>query len=192
MKDNLQERLYQYVDIDGTREMMMGAGWFLIGLVPVVMRLPVNTELLFRVLPVGIMLLFLGLLWFKYRVTYPRTGYAAPRRLSSFTVGLFVLTFASMLFKHRLPDNIYLMQEGYPLLFGAFTAVTLLLMGQGLRRFYIYAAVALITGVGALVAGLGPDSGMFLTASVTGLVLLVSGGRVLRRYLAEHASSGDA
>lgn len=192
MEDDSRRRMYQYPNIDGTGELMMGTALLLIGFAGVIAQLPINTELLFRVLPIGIMLLFLGLLWFRQRVTYPRTGYVTPRRPNSFTIGLLVLTFGSMLFKHRLPDDIYLTQEGYPLLFGAFLAVMLLLAGQGLRRFYVYAAVALLMGVGSVAAGLGSDSGMFLTAFVTGTVLTVSGSRILRRYLAEHASPGDA
>lgn len=192
MDSNSQRRIYQYVDIDGTRELMLGTGYFFIGLIPVVVRFPINTEFFLTVLPFFILLLFLGGLWFKQRVTYPRTGQAISRRPSSFTIGLFVLSLVSMLFQHRLPKDVYLTGAGYPLLFGASLAVVLLLAGQGLRRFYLYAAVALTTGFGSVVAGLDSDAGMFLTAFFTGLALIISGGRVLRRYLAEHAPPGGA
>lgn len=62
----------------------------------------------------------------------------------------------------------------------------LLLMGQGLRWFYVYARVALVAGGGLVAIGLEPDLGIALTAALTGTLLLASGGWVLRRYLATY------
>jgi hypothetical protein len=181
-RDDVETRMHQYVDIDGTREMMLGTSNLLIGSFLLASRF-LNTDVLVRVLPVAIFLGFLGLLWFKQRVTYPRSGYVAPRRLSGYLVVLFAVSLALSFSNRLLPEDAYLASAGYPLLFGAFLAVTLLLTGQGLRRFYLYAGAALALGVGTTRMGLETDLGMALTASVTGLLLLVSGGRVLRTYL---------
>jgi len=165
---------------------MMEASLVFIGLFLLASRLSIDVNSLVNALPILIMLLFLAVFWFKNRVTHSRTGYAAPRRPSSYTVGLFAVSLFFSFSNRLIPEDTHILSRGYPLLFGAFLAVTLLLAGQGLRRFYVYAAVALLTGVGALAAGFEPELGMALTALVTGLLLLVSGGRVLRRYLAEH------
>ena len=179
-----QQRMYAYKNVDGTLELMLGAGLFLIGLLPVLLLLPIDTDRFLSFLPFVTLGLFLGSIWFKHRVTYPRTGFVQPRRMSASSIALLVLGFSSMLFKHLLPDNLYLLNKGYPVLFGAFWAVLFLLIGQGLRRFYLYAAVAFLSGIGTLTAGLGSELGMSVTALTSGTVLLVSGGRVLRRYLA--------
>ena len=192
MDSNSQRRIYQYSNIDGTDELMIGVSLLLIGCIGIAALLRIHTELLFNILPVAILLLFFGSVWFKQRVTYPRTGVVTPRRRVGYTVGWFVMV-TLFSFSHLfVPDDAYLWSRGFPLLFGAFLAVTSLLNGHGLKRFYVHAAAALLTGVGSVVAGLGPDAGVSLTAFVTGSVLLVSGGWVLRRYLAEHAPPGDA
>ena len=187
MDDNSQQRIHQYHHIDGTSELVLGISYLALGLILAAARLSVVAERLstiLTVLPYVILLLFFGLLWFRRRVTYPRTGVVTPRRPSSFTIGLFVVSIFFGFFHLLLPDDAYLLNSGFPLLFGAFLAVTLLLMGHGLKRFYLYAVLAFTVGIGSVVAGLHTDLGMALVALVIGLVLLVSGGRVLRRYLA--------
>lgn len=189
-EDDVQRRVHQYVDIDGTPELMLGTSNLLIGLSLVASRF-LNTDVVVRVLPVVIFLGFLGVLWFKQRVTYPRSGYAAPRWLSGYLVGLFAVSLAFS-FSHRLlPRDAYLLSAGYPIFFAAFLAVTLLLTGQGLRRFSLYAGVALALGVGSTLMRLETELGMALTASVTGLLQLVSGGWVLRTYLMTYPPPED-
>ena len=193
MEDS-QRRIYQYSNIDGTLELMMGVSLLLIGCIGIAALFHIDTELLFNFLPIAILLLFFGSVWFKQRVTYPRTGVVTPRRRVIYVhiVGRFVMV-TLFGFSHLfVPDDAYLWNRGFPLLFGAFIAVVLLLDGHGLKRFYFYVVVALTTGVGSVAAGLGADMGIALTASLTGLVLIISGGRVLRRYLAEHVPPGDA
>jgi phosphoglycerol transferase MdoB-like AlkP superfamily enzyme len=177
--------MYQYIDIDGTRELLLGTSNFLIGTFLFASRF-LDTDVVVTVLPVVILLGFLGVLWFKQRVTYLRSGYAEPRRLSGYLVGLFAVSLAFSFSNRLLPRDAYLASAGYPLLFGAFLAVTLLLTGQGLSRFYLYAGVALALGVGTTLMRLKTELGMALTASVTGLLLLISGSRVLRKYLATY------
>lgn len=177
--------MYQYVDIDGMRELVLGTGYVLVSLLPATSHL-IDARLLANVFPFVLMLLFLAVIWFKRRVTYPRSGYAAPRRLSSYAVGLFAFSILFSFSNRLIPENAYLRSEGYPLFLGPQLSVTLLLVGQGLRRFYAYASVALALGVGSTIMGLEPDLGMSLTALATGLLLLASGGRMLRRYLATY------
>ena len=186
--DNKQWRMYAYKNVDGTLELMLGANLCLVGLFPFLLSLPLGTTIFVDFLPVIMLALFLSVLWFKHRVTYARTGFIQPRRLNISSIALLVLGFLSLLFKPLLPDSLYLLNAGYPLLFGAFWSVYFLLLGQGLQRFYLYAAVALFAGIGALLAGFGSDFGTSLMALVMGTVLLVSGGRVLRRYLVQHPS----
>lgn len=189
--DDVQRRMYQYPNIDGTGELMLGTSYFLIGSFLLASRF-LDIDVLARALPVVIFLGFLGVLWFKQRVAYPRSGYAIPRRLSSYSVGVLVVGFSFLLFSHLIPEGAYLITEDYPLLLGALLSVTLLLTGQGLRRFYLYAGVALALGVGSMLVRLETELGMALTASITGLLLLVSGGRVLRRYLAMYPAPEEA
>lgn len=192
MDSDSQRRIYQYPNIDGTGELMMGVSLLLIGCVGIAALLRIDTELLFNILPIVILLLFLGSVWFKQRVTYPRTGVVTPRRWVSHIVGRFVMVNLFGFSHLFVPDDAYLWNQGFPLLFGAFIATMSLLDMHGLKRFYLYAAVALTTGIGSVVAGLSSDAGISLVAFITGSVLIISGGRVLRRYLAEHAPPGDA
>lgn len=195
MNNDSQRRIYQYHNIDGVGELVLGIGYLSLGVIFATAHLPLIEERLSTILtiwPYIILLLFFGLLWFRQRVTYPRTGYVMPRRPSSFTIGSFVAGILLGFFHLFVPDDAYLLNSGFPLLFGSSLAVTVLLMGHGLKRFYVYASVAFATGFGSVVASLDSDAGMFLTAFFTGLVLIISGGRVLRRYLAEHAPPGGA
>ncbi len=192
MDKNAKERLNQYGHIDGSLELYLGAAYSLIALGFLATLIPqdaLNTVV--RALPFLVMLMFLGVLWFKWRVTYPRTGVVIPRRPSSYTVALFAGSFLLSALSSITPSDAYIFNGGLPLFFGTVFSVTLLLAGQGLKRFYGYAAVALLSGVVATTTRLEPELGALAVSLVTGSALLISGSRVLRRYLVHHRPSRD-
>lgn len=192
MDKNVKERLNQYGHIDGSLELYLGAAYSLIALgflAPLLPQDALNT--IVTALPFLLMLMFLGVLWFKWRVTYPHTGIAFPRRPSSYTVALLVGSLLFSALPSVVPSDAYIFSGGLPLFFGAVFAVTLLLAGQGLKRFYGYAAVALLSGVVATTMRLEPELGALAVSLVTGSALLISGSRVLRRYLVHHRPSRD-
>lgn len=61
-----------------------------------------------KVLPIAILLLFLTGIWLKERVTYPRSGYVMPRRLSGYAVGLLAVSLLFSFSNRLLPENTYL------------------------------------------------------------------------------------
>ena len=71
--DDKQKRIDAYPNVDGTLELMLGVSLFLISLVPVFLRFSVNPEIFLSLLPIVILGFFFGLIWFKQRVTRPRT-----------------------------------------------------------------------------------------------------------------------
>jgi hypothetical protein len=73
-----------------------------------------------------------------------------------------------------------------PLSLGLITACLLLWMGGGLTRFYYLAAAAFLSGAGLTWYGVDLHMGVVLHSSALGLLLIVSGGVTLRRYLKEH------
>lgn len=177
-----KKRLERYPNVDGSLEVMLGSYYLLVGLGPLLVRF----EWPLKVLPVIILLLFFGLLFFKHRVTYPQTGSAMPRAPSSYTLGTFVVAAGMMFSRRLLPEDSSLLNQGYPVFFAASLAIFILLLGRGLERFYLYAGVALTAGIGATLLGLGQDAAVSAVALPTGLALLVFGFRTLRRYLREH------
>ena len=109
MDNNSQRRIYQYHNIDGMVELILGIFYLSLGLIFAIARLPPVAERLgtiLTILPYTILLLFVGLLWFRRRVTYPRTGYVMPRRPSSFTIGLFAASILFGFFHLSVPDEL--------------------------------------------------------------------------------------
>ena len=122
----------------------------------------------------------------KERFSYPRTGYAVPRvpRYLVFIFGVsLVLINALDVFVWKSGLMASLVQ---PLSLGLITACLLLWMGGGLTRFYYLAATSFLSGAFLTWYGLEMHMGMVLHSAALGLLLMVSGGVTLRRYLREH------
>jgi hypothetical protein len=119
----------------------------------------------------------------KARLTYPRTGYVAypqpsrrrrrggRRAWQSPGVG------ASVLALQPPPSGALVLLEG--LLLG----VLLIILGQGLTRFYLLGGWSLILGIGLSRLPAPEETMSGVLYGLTGLVMAISGGLVLATYL---------
>ena len=190
--ENPKRRVNQYFNIDGLLELATGVGFLTIALAAFLADRryaavgPGFYPLIWLPLFLGIPLIFHIPEWLKNHITYPRTGFVKPhypkylrRRymFPIFFVGPFLLFELPIFFGREplIPTTLFF--------YSVLLAAVFLLIGQGLRRFYGYAAVVLATGVGVSVMGLEPLPGMMILCLVTGIVTGVAGALVLRNYL---------
>ena len=178
-----RQRANQNTNIDGTLEIVFGLGHISIAAIILVSFTPLNGDILVTAFPLMLIVLFLAAMFFKHRVTLPRTGSATLRRPSNTSLGLFALSLFLFFVKPIVIAEVT--DLGYPFIWGILLAVILLLMGRGVRRFYMYVVVALIVGAGATWARFTPDLGAAIVSLIVGLVLVISGAIVLRHYLTQ-------
>lgn len=192
-----KRRVNQYVNIDGLLELAMGVCFLLLSLAFVLADRaytatgPGFYPLIWWPLFLAIPLTFHAVVWLKKRVTYPRTGLVKPRypkylkRRYSFLI--FVIPFLLLQLPLFLgPESLVItLINAYinPLLWGVLLAALFVVAGQGLKRFYGYAAITLATGVGISVVGLEPRLGLLILCLVTGGVTFAAGALILRGYL---------
>lgn len=183
----MNNRVYQYQNIDGLGELGFGAMWFYLGLtISLYIIFPDAYPPLISLAGFGLPLIGWGMGKLKERVTYPRTGYAMPRvpRYLVFVFGIsLVLINALDVFVWKFGLTAAFVQ---PLSLGLLSACLLLWMGGGLTRFYYLAATAFLSGAFLTWYGVDMYAGMALHSAALGLLLMVSGGVTLRRYLREH------
>ncbi len=183
----MNNRVYQYQNIDGLNELGFGAMWLWLGLtISLYVVLPDVYPPLIGLVGLGVPLIGRGMGELKKRITYPRTGYAMPhfpRYLMFILAGSLLLINVLDAFAWKSFSLSSLIQ---PLSLGLITACLLLWMGGGLVRFYYLAAAAFVLGAGLTWYGVDMYMGVVLHSSALGLLLLASGGVTLRRYLKEH------
>lgn len=183
----MNNRVYQYQNIDGLNELSMGAMWFWLGLTTSLYVLfPEVYPPLVSLVGLGAPLLARSIGKLKERVTYPRTGYAMPRvpryLFPAFAGGLLLINMLDAFVWDSSLSSLWTQ----PLSLGFITACLLLWMGGGLVRFYYLAAAAFLWGAGLTWYGVGVFTGVVLHSIALGLLLMASGGVTLRRYLKEH------
>ena len=129
----------------------------------------------------------------KSRLTYPRTGYVEyrvneknvkMRRYIVIAVAL-VIAIASI----RLADFIRGL-ESIVLVTGVLVGVIFIALrgkSSGLKRFYVLGGLAIVLGIALAYSGLPQVYTLSLFYGLLGIAILISGGLVLRRYLAENS-----
>lgn len=183
----MNNRVYQYQNIDGLGELGFGAMWFYLGLtISLYIIFPDVYPPLINLASFGLPLIGWGMGKLKERVTYPRTGYAVPRvpryLIFVFGGGLILLNMLdALVWKTNFMTALI-----QPISLGFITACLLLWMGGGLVRFYYLAAAAFLSGAFLSWYGVNIYAGMVLHSTALGLLLMISGGVTLRRYLREH------
>ena len=183
----MNNRVYQYQNIDGLNELSIGAMWFWLGLtMSLYVLFPEVYPPLVSLVGLGVPLLGRSISKLKERITYPRTGYAIPRvpryLYPVFAGGLFLITTLDAF----VWDASLLSLWMQPLSLGFLSACFLLWAGGGLKRFYYLAAAAFLWGAGLTWYGVDMYMGIVLHSALLGLLLMASGGVTLRRYLKEH------
>ena len=128
----------------------------------------------------------------KSRLTYPRTGFVEYRVMDSETkkrrwvivVSAMVISAASIV----LVDYIRGL-ESMVLITGMLVGIIFIALrdkSSGLKRFYLLGGLAIVLGIALAYSGLPQIYTLTLFYSLLGIAILISGGLVLRRYLAEN------
>jgi hypothetical protein len=211
-----QQRVLQYQHIDGTFELTFGGAVLLMGgcfYVISQITLP-DSFAANNLLPFTPLIAFVGGAFLidylvqrlRSRVTYQRSGYIAykkPQPLKRSTrlfiwIGspILTVTLNALLFLNRskFPAQ---NQEPFSLLMLGFSGIVFsglwAIIGWkvALPRFYLIAAVSLLTSTGLFFNGIGGYPGWALFLGMMGIALLISGGVTLWQYLRQTPSPQD-
>jgi len=196
----VEQRVKRYWYSDGIAELSSGGMFVLLGLYFWIQVLFGEGSLISVFLQVILVLVmiagFIGVRWLvntlKARLTYPRTGYveyrvndravrqrrwiivAATVIVSSITITLeeYVLGLDSMI-----------------LLIGLLSGIIFIALrgrSSGLKRFYALGGLAIVLGVALSLSPLSQITDLALFFGLLGIVVVASGGLILRRYLSEN------
>ena len=130
----------------------------------------------------------------KRRLTYPRAGYARLRtqgaikmRFRILLIGMLALGLVVFVLVSQEPGDF--VRQYFPVLFGAVFGLFLSVVGYWLRtaRFYLYGLLLFLAG--AVHQWGGVD--LWATFTVAASVIIVSGARVLVRFLRDNPVGGE-
>jgi len=197
-------RTIQYRFEDGIIELVMGMMFLLVGIYFYLTATMENSQLA-EVLTASFVLLFIGG-WYlmqylirslKERITFSRTGYVAYRKGQGkrsvriiAAIVIAVLTGGLLVFAQiKTPQEWNLL----PAFSGLVIAIILGLMGlqSELPRFYILAVISLILGGVFVPINLSNDLATASYCGAIGVVLLISGGTILRQYLLKNPAQTE-
>jgi hypothetical protein len=133
----------------------------------------------------------------KSRLTYPRTGYVeyrinekdAKRRRWVVAAVAMIIASASIV----LVDYIRGL-DSMVLITGVLVGVIFIALrgrSSGLQRFYVLGGLAILMGTGLAYSGLPQIYTLTLFYGLLGIAVIISGGLVLRRYLAENPPQSE-
>jgi len=196
----VEKRVRRYWYTDGIAEIASGGMFLLLGLYFGVLGYFKEGSLSSVILQVSMILVFVGgafgVRWLvntlKSRLTYPRTGFVEYRvndgdnkkRRWVFVASAMVITIVSIFLVDYIPwlDSIVFITG---MLVGV---IFIALRGQssGLWRFYLLGGLAIVMGIALAYSGLPQLYTLTLFYSLLGIAILISGGLVLRSYLAEN------
>jgi hypothetical protein len=128
----------------------------------------------------------------KARLTYPRTGYVEYRvnekevRVRRYVVAgvAMVIAIVSILLVDRIRNL-----DSMALISGLLVGIIFIALrgkSSGLKRFYVLGGLAIALGIVLSFSNLSQAYNLGLFYGLLGIVILISGGLVLRRYLAEN------
>lgn len=197
MKDGIEhvvQRTRQYWFSDGLVELSVGITFSLLGLYFYIQSvLPTGSLVLFAT-QAGFILLLFGVIFlgryivhkFKSQLTYPRTGYVSFKRASrnqrvlSASAAILIAAVNMLLF---LTTPLSL--NWVPAITGLFVGLIWLIsaLRVGLLRFYLQSILALLLGFGLSLAEMEIYQSLAVFYVAMGLVLIISGGLTLRKYL---------
>ena len=209
-----QKRLFRYDYVDGTPDLAFGGLCLVMAICFFIFAaFPGLSSSTFSVIIVWVVLGGGGLLisWLSQRlkeqVTYPRTGYVAYRRqgrpikrstqllirigLPLLTVILLALLFLNrQKFSAQSQDQAMILNPGLMgFLFSGIFAV--IAWKIPLRRYYLVAVAIFLISAVFLVSGAGGNLGMAWLSGIISLILFLSGGVTLWKYLHSTRSPQD-
>jgi len=203
--NNTLLRSIQYRFEDGIIELVMGGIFLLAGIYFYLQTVMANSQLA-DVLTASFALVFIGGYYLmqysirslKERITFPRTGYVAYRNGSGSRVvwiiaafGIAVLTGGLLAFSQIKTGPEWNLLPPFS---GLVIAIVLGLIGlqTALPRFYGLAGISLVLGGAFAKIGLSNNLSTAAFCGAMGVVLLVSGGAVLRHYLRKNPAPTEA
>ncbi len=209
MSDDLEQpalRAVRYWYVDGTFELAFGGLCLLLAVyfcAQAIVRdswIAALLSVIFVVVIVGGGRLFARLLRvLKERLTYPRTGYVAYRRMRGTQRGVRIAVVAAVaamladlltVLVIRRPEGLKLVAGATGLIFGGALAWTG--YRAGLPRFYVLAVLSLLIGAAISVSRLDQDLGLSIFYGALSVALLTSGGVTLGRYLRHNPPPEEA
>ena len=127
----------------------------------------------------------------KKRMTYPRTGFLEYKKTDIRRQLLYGFIAMLVMFTIVIITTVYTLSlDWMPAFTGLGFGVVLGYLGQrlGIIRFYLIAVISVLLGFGLAAMQLGNVPGMAAVYGFIGLVLLVSGGFTLWRYIQQTGS----
>lgn len=200
MNDELEhvvQRTRQYWFSDGLVELSIGGIFIFLGAYFFVQSHLQPRSLILFILQAGLILAIFGSMYigrrmvsrYKSRMTHPRTGYVTyeqaskPQRMRNIGLVLFMVTLIVALF---LTTTISM--NWIPAITGLIVSILWLISAArvGLIRLYVQSLLSLLLGVGLSLASLETYQSLAVYYAVIGLVLILSGGLTLIRYLRQN------
>jgi len=196
----VEKRVRRYWYTDGIAELASGGMFLLLGLYFGVLGYFEKGSLISVILQVSMLLVFIGgavgVRWLvntlKSRLTYPRTGFVEYRvndgdnkkRRRVIVASTMIITIVSIVlvdYIHWLDSIVFITGMLVGVIFIALRGKS-----SGLWRFYLLGGLAIVMGIALAYSGLPQIFTLTLFYGLLGIVILISGGLVLRRYLAEN------
>ena len=201
----VEQRVKRYWYTDGIAELASGGMFILLGVYFAAQGILGEGSLISIILQISLMLVMIGgafgVRWvvntLKARLTYPRTGYVEYRvnekevRVRRYVVAgvAMVIAVVSIL----LVDHIRNL-DSMVLISGLLVGIIFIALrgkSSGLKRFYVLGGLAIALGIILSFSGLSQVYNLGLFYGLLGIVILISGGLVLRHYLAENPPQAE-
>jgi len=196
----VEKRVKRYWYSDGIAELASGGMFLLLGLYFGILAYFEEGSLISVILQVSMLLVFVGgafgVRWLvntlKSRLTYPRTGYVEYRVKDSdsrkrrwvIVIAVVVITIVSSVLVDYIREL-----DSIVFITGMLVGVIFIVLrgkSAGLKRFYVLGGLAIALGIGLAYSALPQILTLPLFYSLLGIAILISGGLVLRRYLADN------
>ena len=196
----MEQRVKRYWYSDGIAELASGSMFVLLGLyfgIQVIFGEESIISIFLQVILVLVMIAgFMGVRWLvntlKARLTYPRTGYVEYRvddreirkRRWIIVAAAAIVSGVSIVFEAYIRDL-----DSVILITGLLAGIIFIALrgrSSGLKRFYALGGLAIVLGVTLSISSLSQIIDFALFFGLLGVVIVASGGLVLRRYLNEN------
>lgn len=203
---DVEQRIKRYWYSDGIAELSSGGMFILLGLYFGIQGYFGEGSIVSMILQVSLVVIMIGgvfgVRWMvnalKTRLTYPRTGYVEYRRderdmkQRRYVVAAMalIIAIASMVLVKYIRGL-----DSMVLITGVLVAIVFVALrgkSSGVTRFYVMGGFSLLLGIGLSLGGLPETYNLALFYGLLGVVIMVSGGIVLRSYLRENPMPSDA
>jgi hypothetical protein len=192
--DHTVQRTRQYWFIDGLAELSVGGLFILLAIYFFIQAILPSGSLALIIFQSSFVFLLFGMIFvsryllnkFKSRITFPRTGYVSYKKASKaqrlLSAGLAILIASIPIFLYfTTPFSFSWIPIFTGLLVGAIWLISAFRIG--LLRLYLQALLSIILGVLISLANLNTYPSLAIYYGVMGMVLTLSGGFILAKYL---------